>query len=198
MSKRSSQLPGASMSATFRRLLDEPYHAHQHPQLAGERLTVVALVFTPNGELLFVLPRQADRHGWIPPQGGVQEGESLQSALRRELGEECRYGVRVVKEVHYIGHSCSRNSRGETKRLVGLFVPLMSWQAPVTNGENRKWCLASCWDKVADLMSACSEPKKLAVNVFLSTAFHEIPHFRHRWGLPTQTFRIAMPNGCSR
>ncbi|MBY0309770.1 NUDIX hydrolase [Patescibacteria group bacterium] len=174
-------------------LLDSPYRRHKHASLADERLTVVAFVYTPEGQLLFVLPSRAKKHGWIPPQGGVEEGQTLRAAVAAELREECRYGIhRLGNEMKLLGHWRSDNGRGGVKRLVGVFVPLLSWQEPKTNYENRKWCLAGSWDEVAKLMKDGSDNKRLAVNHFLGAAAVRVPRFKKKWGVPTVPFRLAM------
>lgn len=55
---------------------------------AGPRVRVGALVVN-NGRLLLVRHQKAGRTYWLLPGGGVEEGESLADALRRELLEEC-------------------------------------------------------------------------------------------------------------
>lgn len=122
------------------------------------------------------------------------EGQSLRQAVAAELRQECRFGAhRIGTDVVFLGHQLSVNGRDEVKRLVGLFVPLLSWQEPETDRrENRKWCVANCWDQVADLMVECSLAKRCAVLHFLENAVRNVPLFRQRWGHPTESFELAM------
>lgn len=51
------------------------------------RPNVAALIVNPHGELL-ICERRNIKNGWQFPQGGVQKGESLLDALKREIREE--------------------------------------------------------------------------------------------------------------
>ena len=64
----------------------------------GYRPVVVMIVKNPQGQVLLV--QSAKSHAsWGFPQGGVNRGESVLSAVRRELAEETgiRQGVKIVK-----------------------------------------------------------------------------------------------------
>lgn len=52
------------------------------------REAVRALIVDPERRVLLVRFQFPDRHVWATPGGGMEPGESVEDALRRELGEE--------------------------------------------------------------------------------------------------------------
>ena len=52
------------------------------------REAVRALIVDPDRRVLLVRFEFPDRHVWATPGGGMEPGESVEAALRRELGEE--------------------------------------------------------------------------------------------------------------
>jgi putative (di)nucleoside polyphosphate hydrolase len=63
--------------------------------MANYRPNVAAILQKPGGEIL-VAERSDVAGGWQFPQGGVDDGEDLLTALERELGEEAG-----LKREHY-------------------------------------------------------------------------------------------------
>ena len=55
---------------------------------AGPRIRVAGLLVN-GGRVLLVRQEKEGRTYWLLPGGGVEEGEELVDALRRELAEEC-------------------------------------------------------------------------------------------------------------
>ncbi len=55
----------------------------------------VAAIICREGKLLLVQHLKDGRRTWLLPGGGVEYGESLESALQRELREEAQLDVRV-------------------------------------------------------------------------------------------------------
>lgn len=62
------------------------------PRGPGPTVRAAALIVTGRG-LLLVRQRRLDRTYWLLPGGGVQFGESVAQALRRELLEELRLEI---------------------------------------------------------------------------------------------------------
>ena len=56
--------------------------------MTGPRIRVAGLVIN-GGRVLLVRHEKDGRSYWLLPGGGVDEGEQLEEAVRRELGEEC-------------------------------------------------------------------------------------------------------------
>lgn len=58
------------------------------------RIRVAAFV-TRDDSVLLVEHQRGPRHYWLPPGGGVEEGETLAEALRREIHEETGLSAHV-------------------------------------------------------------------------------------------------------
>ena len=63
------------------------------------RLTVDAVVFNDRGEVLLIKRRNPPR-GWALPGGFVDVGETLETAVARELAEETGLRARSVRQFH--------------------------------------------------------------------------------------------------
>jgi len=75
----------------------EPYPAAGSVRIDSLRLAVTALVWDAEGRILLQL--RSDNGHWGLPGGGVEPGESLTRALRREVEEETGYLVEPVRLV---------------------------------------------------------------------------------------------------
>ena len=64
--------------------------------------TVYAVAFRDDR---FLMVFNTKRNGWEMPGGHIEEGESLEDAIRREFFEEAGYGIDIL-DVKDIGH-CS-------------------------------------------------------------------------------------------
>jgi putative (di)nucleoside polyphosphate hydrolase len=92
-----------------------------------------------NGEGLAFIGRRADHEGepegagtwWQMPQGGLDEGEDLEAAARRELAEET--GVRSAR---FIGHSRDWFTYDLPAELIGV-----AWEGRY-RGQKQMWFAA--------------------------------------------------------
>ncbi len=57
-------------------------------------VATASLVFNREGKILLV---KTEKRGWEIPGGQVEEGEDIPSALKREIQEEARVDIRVLK-----------------------------------------------------------------------------------------------------
>ncbi|MGF6641408.1 NUDIX hydrolase [Paraburkholderia sp. MM6662-R1] len=98
------------------------------------RTAVRALLLTPDHEVLLMRIRPPDGSAcfWIAPGGGLEEGESVEEALRRELREELGLtdftcGPLVWRRHHTFDWGPRRISQREEYRIVDVsrFEPVM-------------------------------------------------------------------------
>lgn len=66
--------------------LNAPEHEHEHGDEKPYRMGVVAVFVNDSGEVLTCKQRRNDE--WVFPQGGMEEGETLEQTLFREVLEE--------------------------------------------------------------------------------------------------------------
>ncbi|MDD5090682.1 MAG: NUDIX domain-containing protein [Candidatus Wallbacteria bacterium] len=76
----------------------------------------VGLLLFQNEAVLLVKHRKTDREYWLPPGGGVEFGETLCAALKREVLEECS----VVIEPGDLAFTCETIG-GEGRHIVHMF-----------------------------------------------------------------------------
>ncbi|HKY69973.1 MAG TPA: RNA pyrophosphohydrolase, partial [Gammaproteobacteria bacterium] len=96
----------------------------------GFRLAVGIIIC--NAQLELFLARRAYQDAWQFPQGGLQESESLEDALFRELYEEVGLGADDVKIL-------ARSRGWLTYRLPRRLV--RAAQLPLCIGQKQKWFL---------------------------------------------------------
>jgi len=106
-------------------------------------IQVEAIIFRRNGNRIeyLLLKRLPERNGfWQPVTGGVEEGETLTEALRREIREETGIEnlVRVIEDIYYFEFSDPNLNK---EYVYG--VEVASTEVVVLDGEEHseyRWC----------------------------------------------------------
>ena len=111
----------------------------------GFRANVGIIICNKLGQVFWA--RRYGQHSWQFPQGGIDQGETAEQAMYRELYEEV--GLRE-KDVKIMGVSRNWLRYKLPKRLV------RKGQSPVCIGQKQKWFLLSltCDEKDVDLLQS--------------------------------------------
>ena len=111
----------------------------------GFRANVGIIICNKLGQVFWA--RRYGQHSWQFPQGGIDQGETAEQAMYRELYEEV--GLRE-KDVKIMGVSRNWLRYKLPKRLV------RKGQSPVCIGQKQKWFLLSltCEEKDVDLLQS--------------------------------------------
>ena len=111
----------------------------------GFRANVGIVICNRNGQVLWA--RRYGQHSWQFPQGGIDEGESAEQAMFRELHEEVGLNPNQVKILRV------------TKNWIRYRLPkrlIRQDSNPVCIGQKQKWFLLqlTCNDDGVDLMAS--------------------------------------------
>jgi dATP pyrophosphohydrolase len=118
---------------------------------------VLVVVYRPGPQFLVAL-RSPERHGyWNPIAGGVEEGESAETAARRELVEEAGLDGPLRLEALPLDLSYVR-PEGMRIRMHGFLAEAPPGFEPVLNDEHveYRWCSAA----EADSLLTYPEPRE--------------------------------------
>ncbi len=111
----------------------------------GFRANVGIIICNKSGQVFWA--RRLGQHSWQFPQGGIDEGETAEQAMYRELNEEVGLTEKDVK-IEAVTRNWLRYKL--PKRLV------RKGSAPVCIGQKQKWFLLSLTCKESDINLALS------------------------------------------
>lgn len=123
--------------------------------LQNIRVAVDAIVFGYQSNKLFVLLIQqkfgTDQLHWALPGGLVQEDESLQEAVQRELKEETNVKVKYLEQLYTFGDDINRDTRNRVVSVAyfALVDPSKLHIEANTDAENVQWFAIDTIPKLA-------------------------------------------------
>ncbi|MFK0289890.1 NUDIX hydrolase [Streptomyces sp. NPDC090442] len=121
----------------------------------GIAKTVVgAVVAAPDGRVL-LLHRPADDYLgglWELPSGGVNDGETLIEALRREVSEETGLAIETVGD--YLGHFDYRSGSGRATRQFNFTATVTDGTVKLTEHDDHVWADQDGRAKVSSAVQA--------------------------------------------
>ncbi|MCF3103184.1 NUDIX domain-containing protein [Streptomyces roseoverticillatus] len=104
-----------------------------------EKTVVGAVIAGPDGKVLLLHRPAADYLGglWELPSGGVEPGETLVEALRREVAEET--GLTVAAVGDYLGHFDYRSGSGRRTRQYNFTVTVTGETVQLSEHDAHLW-----------------------------------------------------------
>ncbi|OIJ98992.1 DNA mismatch repair protein MutT [Streptomyces sp. MUSC 14] len=109
-------------------------------ELDGIEKTVVGAVIADTDGRVLLLHRTADDYLgglWELPSGGVDDGETLVQALRREVAEETGLSVEAIGD--YLGHFDYRSGSGRRTRQHNFTATVTGETVQLTEHDDHLW-----------------------------------------------------------
>ncbi|MFI9311464.1 NUDIX hydrolase [Streptomyces triculaminicus] len=119
-----------------------------------DKAVVGAVVARPDGTVL-LLHRPADDYLgglWELPSGGVEDGESLIEALRREVAEES--GLTVAAVGDYLGHFDYQSRSGRRTRQYNFTVIITGHTVQLSEHDAYQWADSGQQGQVSSAVQA--------------------------------------------
>ncbi|GHC73766.1 NUDIX hydrolase [Streptomyces cinnamoneus] len=133
-------------------LLDDLTRAAEHD---GITKTVVGAVIPDADGKVLLLHRPADDYLgglWELPSGGVDDGETLVEALRREVAEET--GLTVTAVGGYLGHFDYLSGSGHTTRQFNFTTTVTGETVTLTEHDAHLWADRAQQNQVSNAVQA--------------------------------------------
>ncbi|MEU1375528.1 NUDIX domain-containing protein [Streptomyces triculaminicus] len=118
-------------------LLDDLTRTATHDGI--EKAVVGAVITDPHGRVLLLHRPAGDYLGglWELPSGGVEPGESLIEALRREVAEET--GLTVTEVGNYLGHFDYLSGSGRRTRQYNFTTTVTGQTVQLSEHDAHQW-----------------------------------------------------------
>lgn len=119
-----------------------------------DRTVVGAVVADPDGKVLLLHRSAEDYLGglWELPSGGVDDGETLIEALRREVVEETGLSVEAVGD--HLGHFDYRSGSGRATRQFNFSVAVTDGTVRLTEHDAHIWADIDQQNRVSGAVQA--------------------------------------------
>ncbi|MGK5639791.1 NUDIX hydrolase [Streptomyces sp. URMC 126] len=140
------------MSSLDTALLDDLARAAERDGIAK---AVVGAVIADEGGKVLLLHRPADDYLgglWELPSGGVDDGETLVEALRREVAEET--GLTVTAIGGYLGHFDYRSGSGRATRQFNFTATVTGETVTLTEHDAHLWADRTQQNQVSSAVQA--------------------------------------------
>ena len=136
-----------------------------------------ALLHDENGNILLVKNDKGDSFYWSPPGGAVEEGETLEQAVIREVREETGFeskvtGMHSVREVFF-------SEKGHHALIITFFVQIIGGSIDIMDPDQEITDVRWVDHQTAkELMPSLVEMLKLDADLEKTPAFYEFEGVR--------------------
>lgn len=160
------------------KIINDSFCLESEPFIPNDtnRPTVLVLALIhPGPNILLVRPVNADPSAWMPPQGGIEDGESILGAALRELQEELGYGVDVFLSGQArslcigVGQPYMAEPR---KTYYCITLPMKHWVTPpfVNQDENDDFITVGSPYELWSRVHCCSQSKVRLISTCIAEA----------------------------